>query len=125
MVDVWSRNNLWHLNRDDRSSYSSGHPDTRNNNIDYDLYRGSVRLVGSGNIVGSHLIKGLPEYAPGNGAISKDGGNYALKVGSSGFDAGEVLPNFNDGFTGKAPDIGAHEAGTPPLKFGVDANPKS
>ena len=33
-------------------------------------------------------------------------------------DAGEVLPNFNDDFTGKAPDLGAFEAGRPPLEFG-------
>ena len=33
-------------------------------------------------------------------------------------DAGEVLPNFNDAFTGEAPDLGAFEVGKPPLKFG-------
>jgi hypothetical protein len=33
-------------------------------------------------------------------------------------DAGEVLPNFNDDFTGKAPDLGAFEVGRPPLEFG-------
>jgi len=32
--------------------------------------------------------------------------------------------NHNDGFTGAAPDMGAHEAGTPPMQFGVDASPK-
>lgn len=33
-------------------------------------------------------------------------------------DVGEVLPNFNDGFVGKAPDLGAFEKGAPPLEFG-------
>jgi hypothetical protein len=33
-------------------------------------------------------------------------------------DAGEVLPNFNDDFAGKAPDLGAFEVGRPPLEFG-------
>lgn len=33
-------------------------------------------------------------------------------------DAGAVLPNFNDEFTGKAPDLGAFEVGRPPLEFG-------
>jgi hypothetical protein len=32
-----------------------------------------------------------------------------------------VLPNFNDGFTGSAPDMGAHENGIPALEFGVEA----
>ena len=33
-------------------------------------------------------------------------------------DAGLVLPNINDAFSGKAPDLGAHELGSPPLHFG-------
>jgi hypothetical protein len=28
------------------------------------------------------------------------------------------LPNFNDDFTGAAPDMGAHETGKPAMKFG-------
>jgi hypothetical protein len=121
MVDLVSRNNIWHLHRTDRMAYFSGHPGTRDNNIDYDLSNGGSRLFGPNNVFGPHLIKGVPEYAPGNGAASGDGGRYALAPGTPGFDAAEVLPNFNDGFTGAAPDIGAHEAGTPPLEFGVDA----
>jgi hypothetical protein len=33
-------------------------------------------------------------------------------------DAGEVLPGFNDGFTGKAPDIGAYELGQELPQYG-------
>jgi hypothetical protein len=33
-------------------------------------------------------------------------------------DSGALLPGFNDGFTGKGPDLGAFETGTPPLEFG-------
>lgn len=122
MVDVVSRNNLWHLHRADRTAYSSGHPATRDNDIDYDLTNGGPpRLFGPTNRFGPHMIQGTPQYLPGNGAASGDGGKYALAPTSPGFDAGEVLPNFNDGFTGKAPDIGAHEAGTPLLQFGVNA----
>lgn len=33
-------------------------------------------------------------------------------------DAGLVLPGFNDGFKGSAPDLGAFEVGAPPLQFG-------
>lgn len=34
-----------------------------------------------------------------------------LKEGTAAIDAGEVLPGFNDGFTGNAPDLGAFELG--------------
>lgn len=33
-------------------------------------------------------------------------------------DAGVILPGFNDGFSGKAPDLGAFETSLPPLQFG-------
>jgi hypothetical protein len=33
-------------------------------------------------------------------------------------DAGVILPDFNDGYGGKAPDLGAFEIGLPPLQFG-------
>lgn len=41
-----------------------------------------------------------------------------VSVANPVIDAGEVLPNFNDGFAGKAPDLGAFEVGRPPLQFG-------
>lgn len=34
-----------------------------------------------------------------------------LKPGCGAVDAGEILPGVNDGFAGKAPDLGAYEAG--------------
>jgi hypothetical protein len=37
--------------------------------------------------------------------------NFRLKPGSRAVDAGLRLPNVNDGFAGKAPDLGAHEIG--------------
>jgi hypothetical protein len=33
-------------------------------------------------------------------------------------DAGEVLPNFNDGFAGKLPDLGAYDIGTDVPAYG-------
>ena len=36
-----------------------------------------------------------------------------MKPGSAAIDRGVVLPNINDGFAGKAPDLGALEAGQP------------
>jgi hypothetical protein len=41
-----------------------------------------------------------------------------LKEGCAAIDAGAVLPNINDGFQGKAPDIGAFELGEPLPHYG-------
>ena len=35
-----------------------------------------------------------------------------LRSGTGAVDAGQVLPNFNDGYAGKAPDLGAYERGS-------------
>ncbi len=37
--------------------------------------------------------------------------DFRLKPGGKAVDAGVRLPNVNDGFAGKAPDLGAHEVG--------------
>jgi hypothetical protein len=42
-----------------------------------------------------------------------------LATGSPAIDAGVVLPNVNDGFTGAAPDVGAWEVGCPLPLYGV------
>jgi hypothetical protein len=39
--------------------------------------------------------------------------DFRLKPGASAIDRGVALPNINDGFAGKAPDLGALEAGQP------------
>ena len=47
-----------------------------------------------------------------------------LKEGSAAIDAGEVLPGFNDGFKGKAPDLGAIEFGAEPPHYGPRPEPR-
>ena len=44
--------------------------------------------------------------------------NFRLKPGSKAVDAGVFLPNVNDGFTGKAPDLGAYELDPPVPVYG-------
>lgn len=88
------------------------------NDLDYDLCTGEIRAA-EGNE--KHAVKIKPVYAPGNGPISGREGKYELAAGSPGVDAGLVIPNFNDGFTGKAPDMGAVEIGSAPMQFGVSA----
>jgi hypothetical protein len=46
------------------------------------------------------------------------GFNGRLKEGAGAIDAGEPTPGMNDGFAGKAPDLGAHEAGAEPPHYG-------
>ena len=35
--------------------------------------------------------------------------------------AGQPIPNFSGTYTGLAPDIGAHQRGTPPIQYGIRA----
>ena len=44
--------------------------------------------------------------------------NFRLKPGSKAVDAGVVIPTVNDGFSGRAPDLGALESGQPEPKYG-------
>lgn len=44
--------------------------------------------------------------------------NFRLKAGSKAIDAGVLLPTINDGFTGKAPDLGAVELNQPEPHYG-------
>ena len=37
---------------------------------------------------------------------------------STAIDAGQPLPGFNDGFRGRAPDLGAYELGEPLPHYG-------
>ena len=44
--------------------------------------------------------------------------DFRLKAGSAAIDAGTVLPNIDDGFTGRAPDLGAFELDRPLPHYG-------
>jgi hypothetical protein len=44
--------------------------------------------------------------------------DFTLTAKSKAVDAGVVLPNINDGFAGRAPDLGAYERGKPVPAFG-------
>jgi len=103
----FTRNNILHTRG---SSIKSSHPD---NDFDYDLYNNSVSASGNPEPNG---INGVPEYQTYS---IQDG--FFQTAASLGIDAGTPLPNFSDGFTGSAPDMGAYETGLPVLEFGVDA----
>jgi hypothetical protein len=44
--------------------------------------------------------------------------HLTLATGCEAIDAGEALPNLSDGYTGSAPDLGAHEAGGRMMDYG-------
>ena len=44
--------------------------------------------------------------------------DFRLKPDSAAVDRGVALPNVNDGFGGKAPDLGALEVGQAPPHYG-------
>ena len=111
-----SRNNILHV-RSPRNSSLSNNPKNTDNNYDYDFLNGQAP---SDQEV--HAVRGEPSYAPGAGFNHPTkSGQFQLADGSDGVDAGKVIPNFNDGYTGKAPDMGAHERATPAMVFGVAA----
>lgn len=93
--------------------------DNPDNVFDYDVVYGARVPPNPG--VEAHGSKERPIFAAGHGGINR-AGRYALAPASPGYDKGVRIPNFNDGFQGAGPDVGAHEAGTPPMEFGVDAH---
>lgn len=48
--------------------------------------------------------------------------DFRLKPGSAAIDAGIVLPNITDDFTGRAPDLGAYELDRPSPHYGPRAS---
>jgi hypothetical protein len=114
MTNVVSRNNILHVTRQailDRAR-------SLHNDFDYDLCSAPITAAETQE---KHGLRGVPEFVPGYG-FQNGNGVFALAAKSPGFDAGIVVPNFNDGFIGAAPDLGAHEAGTAPMEFGVNAD---
>tara|TARA_R110000764_G_scaffold42426_3_gene95571 strand:+ start:7417 stop:9435 length:2019 start_codon:yes stop_codon:yes gene_type:complete len=45
--------------------------------------------------------------------------NFKLNPKGKAVDVGVIIPNINDGFNGKAPDLGALEVGTPAVIYGA------
>jgi hypothetical protein len=112
VLNLVSRNNLLDVVSDTDCSIGNNTTDP-SNDFDYDLYNG--RIDGPPHSE-PHGLLGKPTYASRSGPW-----RFSLAPNSPGRDAALRLPNFNDSFTGPAPDLGAQEAGTPPMEFGVNA----
>tara|TARA_R110002096_G_scaffold104771_18_gene230765 strand:- start:1744 stop:3519 length:1776 start_codon:yes stop_codon:yes gene_type:complete len=99
-----TRNNILHC----RSMKDSAIRDPlgyETNDFDFDLIFGKLTYR-EGNE--AHGIEAVPVYED-----AAEGRPPGLKAGTPGHDAGARLPNFNDGFHGEAPDMGAVETGQP------------
>ena len=80
--------------------------------VDYDIFR-NARAPEFKAFREKHqaLGKAYPVYYPQDF-------DFRLKENSKAVDAGIHLPGINDGFTGKAPDLGAYEVGKPLPHYG-------
>lgn len=111
-----SRNNILQVRAVTNRSISSGEQNI-DNDFDFDLFNGRVPEADE-----KHGVQGVPVYVAGAGfdAQAKTG-SFQLAHGSPGVDVAQAIPNFTPPFTGKSPDIGAHQRGEPPLTYGVAA----
>jgi hypothetical protein len=112
LLSVVSRNNILHVRSPAGTSIRDAST-SPTHDYDYDLISGRVRSAGNQE---PHGVVGVPVYAG-----SLPAGDFSLERSSPGFDAGVAIANFNDDFRGRAPDMGAFEAGSAPMEFGVSA----
>lgn len=88
--------------------------------FDYDLFNGKTSTPPGQEVNGvmgtARLVSGWG-FDPVNSTAV-----FSLESSSPGHDSGTRIPNFVTEITGLAPDMGAHEAGTAPMRFGVHAN---
>jgi hypothetical protein len=113
---VVSRNNILHVRGPQNHSLSNNKLNI-DNSYDYDLYSGRIPVG-----VEEHGVRGEPIYAAGSGFDpATKSARFQLAPNSPGVAAGEVIPNFSDGYAGKAPDMGAHFRDAAPVRYGVQA----
>lgn len=111
-----SRNNILHV-RSPRDFSASAERKNVDNDFDHDLFNGRVPKGQE-----AHGVRGEPVYPPDAGFDpATKAGRFALADDSPGAGAGVVIPNFSTGFRGPAPDVGAHQRGEPPRRYGVRA----
>jgi hypothetical protein len=116
ITNTVSRNNIWHVKKSHWSAIASA--GGTGNDFDFDLFNGAISAYAGAQPNG---IVGTPIYQSGHGWSSESTGWYQLAPDSPGYDRGVRLSNFNDNFTGAAPDMGAAEAGRPAMLFGLTA----
>ncbi|MGQ0622483.1 MAG: hypothetical protein ACT4QA_21675 [Panacagrimonas sp.] len=118
LKNIRTSNNIMQTNTSNGFSVLENHG--QNNVFDYDVITSRAEFSSS-----SHERNGVfddPVMAPGWGFNpSTKTGKFSLDTGTAGYDEGTEIPNFVTSWTGRGPDMGAHEALTPPMEFGVNA----
>jgi hypothetical protein len=125
-----SRNNIWHIHKEALihgqlkfySIWADG--DRGSIDADFDVHNGELLNAGpsAGRRGWGPRDKGRPIYASSGASypdLDAQPGNFALASRSSGYKGGVHIPNFNDRYP--QPDAGAHQSGTAPMQFGIDA----
>lgn len=119
MNNTITRNNIldMYCENDDCISIDS-REDSSLNDFDFDLVNGVLSTEG----IEPNGIVGRPTYFDLFYDYDAMQGDFTLDASSLGYDQGVIIPNFNaQYYTGDAPDIGAHEANTAAMEFGVSA----
>jgi hypothetical protein len=123
-----SRNNIWHIHKEPHVGqpvfYSiRADCDLGPCSADFDLHNG--RIGNAGARAEAHGwgpgTKGTPVYATSGAGYPAPArkGDFSLAPRSPGFGRAERIPNFNDAHA--RPDVGAHQSGTAPMRFGLEA----
>ena len=125
LTNFVSRNNIWQIHKEvlihGQPKFYAISANDEGIDADFDLH--NAPIVRAGVKAQRRGWEGRAVYASSGGAypnLKAQPGNFQLKAGSPGFQAAEPIPNFNDGFGARA-DIGAHQSGTPPMRFGREA----
>lgn len=116
MNNVWSRNNIYHV-RSGKPSITGECDGTCS--FANELYNSSISQTVQNGVSGTPTYPTTQSYDLSN--VTSGTVMFMQTKTSLGYDAGSVIPNFNDGFEGSAPDIGAHEYGAAQMEFGVTA----
>ncbi|WOO43665.1 BACON domain-containing protein [Rubellicoccus peritrichatus] len=109
-----TRNNLFYT----WTTYSGGKYGITDNykdplsDYDYDMIINTAYANNQGqlNVASGQEPNGILDKLPTFESIPD--GDFNLATGSEGIDAGEIIPNFSDGYVGTAPDMGALEHGS-------------
>jgi hypothetical protein len=105
----YARNNIWQMHPKSTAAYTVEGPD---NSLDYNMSNKS----GWGKCPAGSEKNGILNASP-IFKLGKDG-DYQLAADSPGKGKAQALPNFN---RCAGADLGAHEEGEPPMKFGLAA----
>jgi len=116
MSDWTSKNTNVEL---DYNGYGPGKGRFKISNVNYPNVKGAARdgIEVHGRMLDAPFFA-KPVAVPSKSSETVKPAEFDLSPSSGAVDAGVVLPNLNDGFRGRAPDMGARELGAPAPKYG-------